>query len=568
VTSVGDGSSGGRRLFAVAALVFAAGVLVASQLPNVWAQRAQRLRHHPELVFTGTLPLYLDDATADWAFMRQAKEGRFLLSDPFTSDPHPRNYVNLLLWSMGTLARWSGADVTTVYNVSKAVFGAGLLALLYALSGRLFAKPGERLACFAMLALSGGWEGPIAFLQRHAGVSWPAHSPGWWMPEIGTLFSMMLFPHLVAGFAALVGAILLMLRAWAPGDATFGRRAAASGSAGALLFVLTTFHPYDTVTALATLWVAPLLFGLAERRLPRSELLHAAIASAVAAPAIVYDLVLVRTNPAIRAWDLQNVMPTPEFSALIMCLGVNLILAIVLLPKFRALGRPQLAMLGWLLSVLVVIQLPLRFQRRMMGGVQIPIAALACTAVVVVLVPLVGRWIRSWREGARAADPAGLRALALVAVLAPLNVITPCYVHQDQWRAVRKFAYPSWLGIEESEALEELERIAPDGSIAIAAYELGNFIPPRAGIIAFYGHPALTIDSKARGADVARFYAAGPDDDAWRRELLRRWNVGYVLYTSRERALGSFDPSARPWLEEVFVTGDDPVRRAAIYRVR
>lgn len=568
MTHDGDGNAGVGRIFAAAAFVFAGAVLVASQLPNVWALRAQRLQHHPELVYAGTLPLYLDDATADWAFMRQAKEGRFLLRDPFTPDAHPRNYVNLLLWSMGTAARWSGADLTAVYDVSKAVFAAALLALLYALSRRLFDKPGERFACFTMLVLSGGWEGPIAFLQRHAGVTWPAHSPGWWMPEIGTLFSMMLFPHLVAGFALLVAVILLMLRAWAPGEATFGRRAAASGSAGALLFVLTTFHPYDTVTALATLWVAPLLIGLAERRPPRSELIHAAVASAVASPAIVYVLVLVRTNPAIRAWDLQNVMPTPEFSALIMCLGVNLILALVLLPKFRSLGRAQLVMLAWLLSVLVAIQLPLRFQRRMMGGVQLPIAALACTAVAVVLVPLAGRWIRSWREGARALDPAGMRALAFVGLLAPLNVITPCYVHQDQWRAVRRLAYPSWLGVEEAAALEELGRIAPDGSIAIASYELGNFVPPRSGIISFYGHPALTIDSKARGADVARFYAAGPDDDPWRRELLRHWNVGYVLYTSRERARGSFDPSTRPWLEEVFVTGDDPVRRAAIYRVR
>jgi hypothetical protein len=564
----GDGTIGARRFLGAAALAFAACVLVVSQLPNVWALRAQRLRHHPELVYAGTLPLYLDDATADWAFMRQAKEGRFLLSDPFTPDPHPRNYVNVLLWSLGTVARWCDADVVAVYNVSKVAFAAGLLALLYALSRRLFARPAERFACFAMLVLSGGWEGPIAFLQRHAGVTWAAHSPGWWMPEIGTLFSMILFPHLVAGFIGLVGAILLMLRAWAPGNAAFGRRAAASASAGGVLFLLTLFHPYDTVTALATLWTAPLLFGLAERRLPRSELIHTAIATAVATPAIAYDLILVRTNPAIRAWDLQNVMVTPELGALVMCFGVNLVLTIILLPKFRSLGRPQLAMLAWLVSVLAVIQLPLRFQRRMMGGLQLPIAALACTAVVIVLVPLLARRIRSWRDGSRAGDPVGWRALALVLVLVPLNVVTPCYVHQDQWRAVRRFAYPSWLGIEESKAMTELDRIAPEGAVAMASYEIGNFIPPRAGIRAFYGHPALTIDSKARGAEVTRFYAAGPEDDTWRRELLRLWNVEYVLYTSRERALGSFDPSTRPWLEEVFVTGDDPRRRAAIYRVR
>ena len=35
-----------------------------------------------------------------------------------------------------------------------------------------------------------------------------------------------------------------------------------------------------------------------------------------------------------------------------------------------------------------------------------------------------------------------------------------------------------------------------------------------------------------------------------------------------ERALGDFDPGSRPWLEEVYATGDDPGRQAVIYAVR
>lgn len=545
-------------------MVFGLAVVVASQAPHLWAMRAQRHQYHPELVYAGQLPLYLDDATADWAFMRQAKAGHFLMSDPYTPDPHPRNYVNVFLWFLGAVARVTSSDVRVVYEISKFAFSGLLLVMLYLLAARLFEKPWERLLAFAMMTLGSGWDGPIAFLQRHAGASWSASSPGWWMPEISTFFSMILFPHLVAGFAAIVAVALLMLSAW--DDARDPRRRlASSAGAGLILFAVLLFHPYDTVTALGMIWGTVLLIGVAGRRLPRAEAVQALVASAVALPAAGYDLFLITTNPAIRAWHEQNVMVTPAVGAMFMCFGVNLVLAIVLLPRFRSLARPQLVMLGWAASAFVLIALPWRFQRRMMGGLQIPLAALACTAVVLVLVPLASRAIARWRA---VPDPSGARALAFLLLLAPLDGVMPCYVHQGQWREVRALKYPSWLRAEEFEAMSVLGATAPPGSIAISSYEIGNFLPSLTSVAVYWGHPALTIDSKDRGADVKRFYSAGPEDDAWRRELLARFKIAYVFYTPRERALGAFDPSSRPWLEEVYVTGSDPERRAAIYKVR
>ncbi|HEX6852715.1 MAG TPA: hypothetical protein VF139_15065 [Candidatus Polarisedimenticolaceae bacterium] len=564
----GTGSAtAARPILPVIATLVAVVVLLASQLPLAWAVRAQHKRYYPDLALTGTLPLYLDDAAADWSFMQQAKDGRFFMSDLYTVDAHPRNYVNLLLWSLGTLARLFRADVVEVYSLAKVAFGAILLAVLYALARRLFDKSGERFACFVMLIFGGGWEGPIAFLQRHADVNWTAHSPGWWMPEISTFFSMMLFPHMTAGFAAMIATLLLMLAAWQPGRGMRRRTAAAAG-AGAVLFVLTLFHPFDTVSVLGTIWTVPLFLGLAERRWPRDEAFQSLVASLVAAPAVAYDLYLVSTNPAIRAWHLQGVMTTPEPGRLVMCFGVNALLAVLVLPRFRTLGRPQLVMLSWLASGLVLIHLPIGFQRRMMGGLQFPLAALACTTLAVVLAPLVARLTRSLRRRPARADGRGMRALGLVALIAPLNLITPCYVHQHQWRELRALSYPSWLRAEEFRALQALRTIAPRGARAIACYEIGTFIPPFSGIATYVGHNALTGHAAERRADVLRFYAAGPDDDAWRRELLDRWDIDFVFHTPRERALGGFDPSTRPWLEEVFVTGDGPARRAAVYRFR
>jgi hypothetical protein len=113
-----------------------------------------------------------------------------------------------------------------------------------------------------------------------------------------------------------------------------------------------------------------------------------------------------------------------------------------------------------------------------------------------------------------------------------------------------------------------LERIGPPEAVTLASYNMGNYLPYYTGMRCFVGHYALTIDAKSKEADVERFFAAAAEDDAWRLELLRSWDVTYVLVGRFERALGSFDPATRPWLEEIIRVGDDPERRVSVYAVR
>ena len=97
-------------------------------------------------------------------------------------------------------------------KLSVLVLGALLLAFLYLLARRMFSRPGERMACFFMLTLAGGWEGIAGFMERNHG--WGhVSSPAWWTPEMSTFFSLMIFPHFVAGYIAMIAVVLLMLRA-------------------------------------------------------------------------------------------------------------------------------------------------------------------------------------------------------------------------------------------------------------------------------------------------------------------------------------------------------------------
>jgi len=547
-------------LFAAAVSI---GVLGYATLPQAWAERQQSRDSYPDKVFTGALPTSGHETMTYWSWIRQARDGSFFFTDLYTPEAHPCNYVNVFFWSLGTVARISRLPIPKLYAISRIVLGAVLLAFLYLLSRRMFSRPGERMTCFFMLVLSGGWEGIANFMERNFG--W-AHvsSPGWWTPEMSTFFSLMLFPHFIAAFIAMIAIALLMMRAWEHREDSWRKGVRYSVCAGIVLSALTFFHPYDTVTMVAAMGMAPLLMGLSERRWPWPELLHSAIGCAVLWPSLLFNLWLFRTNPVMRAWDLQNVLLTPGPRRLAIAFGVGGLLSAIALAAFRKLGRNQLVMAAWLLSTLTVIHLPLRFQRRMIGGVQFPLAVLATAAIALVIVPALCRWIGT--RPFRVLDRVGYGTLAVALAVAPLQLATPYYLQKMERSRLGSAEDFSWVDWESWQAFLALEAVTPPESTVIASHETGTYIPALSGKRCVVGHYALTVDSEHKTDSVARFFREG-EDDRWRVSFLRRWSVDYLLFTRHERALGDFDPDSRPWLREVFAAGSDPETRAVLYEI-
>ncbi|TDI46150.1 MAG: hypothetical protein E2P00_02645 [Acidobacteria bacterium] len=566
-SSVTAVSSRVRLLEWIFVILLSVGVLACASLPWIWGERAQSLGYNPESVFTGSLSTYADDATTYWTWMRQARDGRFFMTDLYTPDAHPRNYVNLFFWTLGKVAAVTGQDLVTVYHLSRVALGALLLGLLYLLSAKMFVRPGERMACFFMLVMTGGWGGAAGYMERN--FSWShVSSPAWWTPEMSTFFSLMLFPHFLAGFAAMLAAVLLLLRPWTDENLPVSSLRLRSAAAGGVMFLLTFFHPYDVITVMGVVWSAPLLLGLVDRRLPWRELQASAVATAVWLPAFFYNLYIFNSNPAMRAWDLQNIMITPEPARLIIALGPAGLLSLVAILALPRLAPRHRVMVAWLISTLVIIHLPLRFQRRMIGGIQFATGVLAVAALVCVIMPLARRLGRR-----RTAGIFGVGVAVAVLLLAPLQMATPYYLEDIERGRLNMVAYPGWLLREEYEALHRLEELQPAESVILSSYEMGNWIPPYSGHRCVIGHYALTVDAEGKKAAAGRFFAGGEmeppgSDDLWRQDFLRRWSVRYIFHSRYERKLGSFDPATRPWLEHIYGVGEDPGRRVDVYAVR
>ena len=534
-------------------------VLAATQIPAIWGWRAQKLRHYPDHVFTGSLHMYADDAATYWSWMDQARQGRLAFTDRFTTEAHPRNYVNLLFFTMGSVSRLTGIGVVKVYTVARPVLGVILFFLLYLLAARLYTRPEERFVCFLFLLLSSGWEGIGTLLGPHIGIQ-HVSSAQWWTPELSTFFSLVLFPHFLAGFICMAGSLLLMMAAWSAEQKPKGTRVRLALGAGAVLFVLTFFHPYDVVALVGTIAATPFLFALLGQGTLRRDLTLSAVALGVWLPALLYNYWLFTQNPAMRAWDLQNIMITPTPLGLLICLGVGLPLAVLSLLALRRMGRPALVLWVWLLVILVCIQLPVRFQRRMIGGVQFPLAGLAAAGLFLVVLP----WLLRVFPRPQARVPV---ALALGLLMVPLQVSTPFYVCNAEWQRVRRVKYPAWLPAPLRASLRYLAKAPGPETVVLSSYDTGNYVPHYSGKRCVLGHYALTIDADRKKEEIARFFSEEKADDAWRTAMLRTWDARYLVLGPYERALGRFDPSRHPWLRLLHVEGVGTADETAVYAV-
>jgi len=72
----------------------------------------------------------------------------------------------------------------------------------------------------------------------------------------------------------------------------------------------------------------------------------------------------------------------------------------------------------------------------------------------------------------------------------------------------------------------------------------------RAGNRVFLGHWAETMNYAQKMGEAKTFFGQAPDE--WRKELLRDYNISYLFYGPRERALPGFEPEGEPYLVESY----------------
>ncbi len=507
----------------------------------------------PGRSFTWLHALNPGDPYTYLAWIQQGREGGLLFSELLTGESGRPVLFHPLFLAIGWVARVTGLSNMAAFHVARVLLGGLLVVLLSRLVGRFVGAGRARRATFVYLLVSGGlgW----AFLPPGAPLT--AGAVDLWMPESSVFLSILESPLVVCAWALLAAILLAAI----PEEAASGERPGGGSrrwlAIAGLALLLGLVHPYEVVS-LAAVLAAAVALGVA-LRWPRpawgAPPLVALLAGA-ALPALYHALVVARDPIFGRYLSAANTLSPPPGRFLVAFLP-SIVLGAFAVPRVLARRRPRdLVLLAWPLATAALLYAPLAVQRRFVLGVQIPLAILAGIGAFEVIGPALARRLPA-RLPARLPRAAGAALLAGALVVAALSNVA---VVRADIEAYRRGGYPQYIPADLARAIRRFGEVAPRDAVLLSHPSVGYFVPGLTGRRVYAGHYDQTVDLAGKIETVRAFFDAGTPDAA-RRAFLAGSTITHVLHSPVERALGSVEPRALPYLEEIVAEGAIRIHR-------
>ena len=513
----------GRRWAAGVSVV----VLLIGSLPYLFDRSLQ-----------GASPLYgwyswfafnVTDNCVYLSWMRQYADGAWVQRNLFTTEPQSGHMINLFYLVLGKAAGWTGIPLIVVYHTARILAGFAFLIMVWRLAAMLIGDLRTRKIAFATAAVGSGLGWIPALWER--GFAGPVDT---WQPEAVTFLSIYLFPLFTVSLALMLGMLMGLLEAERTGVWSHALKAGACG------FVLGNIHTYDilTVAVIWTLWV--LTRALHSRRIPTRTLLAGLITAIPTAVSTGYMLWVFRTETVFAQ---RVAVPTLSPAVWWVLLGFGALVPLAAIGIWAArsqdearpspwIGSGAAFLSVWTLANVLAAYMPVSFQRKMLMGAHVPIAL----AAGVGLWTLVQRMRRPWHM------PALAVALALLSLTNLRFMLRDRGALRHGGETVRAFMLRGersaleWIrkNVPRDTVIQPLPwvAIAPDGRSGFVDTTAACFAPGLTGNRVHAGHWGETPDFGRTMGLWSRFLMPETPDQ-WRRDLLRRTGVRYLIFSQK-----------------------------------
>jgi hypothetical protein len=527
-------------------------VLVLTSLPYAFAT----LSAPPERYFMGFI-LNVDDHSQYLSWYK-AFQTDYLIPNTLTSEPNPPIFFNLLWWALGRLGHYSGLSYIAVYQFFRWLAGVFFLVMVYVFVALIFPSIYQRRIAFLVISLGSGLGWLLVVLKytlTRGNLLFPMDV---YIAEGNSFLCILGYPH----FAEAAGLILVVLWLLLVGEQQEKLRYAVY--AGLVALFLGWQHAYD----LLIVWGVPVAYAgarlLLDRQLPLYWVKAVLIVGLLSWPPALYSVLLTHLNPIweeVLAQFANAGVYSPSPPHMFILMGVPLIMALVTLALYlghdlkrevigQSLSGKGLFVVVWFVVGWGLTYIPTDFQVHMINSWQVPVGLLATIGFFNYVIPTFGRR----RDASRLTTQ-------MILVFIVLVVLTNIYLLLWRFVDLNRHDYPFYLYRDEVAAMRWLEDYAPADSIVFSAYDTGRYIPGISGQRAFLAHWAQTIDFYDKSKLVEEFFAEGTDDIR-RKQMLRQYNVDYILYGPAEQVLGNYVPDNSAFLTLAF-----SAPRAKVYKV-
>ncbi len=480
-----------------------------SQIPLIVGYMAQ----DDGEVFMG-IPVHVTDANNHLNWALQAKEGKILFSNDFTSEDIPPLIFNPFHLLVGNLSRSTGISLIGSYNLIGMIFIVAFVFILY-LFISLFSGSVETRMLALVISLSASGLGAFWKLSKAVFGKWIVSSE-LWITELNT-FQSFGNPHFVLSMILMLLVFYFFLRSY------FEKRWAFTCYSGLFLAILVMVHIFDVVTIVFVLAGWFVYECSVKRKILWDLFMKMFLIGAFAIPFVGYYFWVFFIVPSYKAWNSLNQTVTPDPLSLLSGLGLLVVLTLITIfsKKYRFASKErQVFLLVWIVADLLLVYLPLNVQRRFLLGIHIPFSILATFAVVDIVVPFVKKHLSGGKFfNRRLVLSKGFLYLVIVLLLS----VTSIYLLADQVASLHdvpsgEFGNVRYLSDDEFNAILWLDEHTNNSDVIIAPYHLSNFIPSFAGNKVYCGHWAQTLNFSSKYDSLNDFYGSleggrGPDSD-------------------------------------------------------
>ncbi len=529
---------------AIAAFV----LVVLSSIPMV---AALVFAHTHGIEWSGRIHLSPGDLAVYLSSIAQAAHGRIFFLNLATTE-HLVPVPNVVWLLGGFLSAFFRIPSITAYHLLRILLvPVFVFVSWFALSYFVPSKTPRKIAFLLLLFGSGvgALIAPfLAFAPITARYAWPTDM---WVGESNVFLSAMYSPHFLASWTLLVASLWMLSRAYE--DIRY-RTAVIAGLLALLLF---QFHPFyaPTLYAVGAAWLV-----LAACRDGKALLLKRLTAYVIfvvlSLPVVVYYFWLAKFTMNGAVLIGSNILLTPLPLFVLAGFGGFALFApfgrVEAVRTRGAVGRRANELAVWAIVTVLLLYAPLSFQRRLLEGVEFPLAALTGVALFAwnerrVVLSGYGRY------GVSAASTVLFAVIfflsSFYAVAAPISLFDTA-----TGRAIFFFSK------DQAAALAWIRKSTPRDALFLSGKDTGNDILGWGERRVYVGHWAATIDFESKQRDIAAFFSTMTSSA--REDFLHMNHIAYVYHGPTERNFGgSFDDDAE--LTPVFLNGE-----VTIYKVR
>ena len=506
------------------------------------------LNARPGTRFMGLIGRDVPGGNAYLMFAKQAQDGYHLFENRLTPEDLPRSYMNAEWWLFGKIARWTGFSLMTIFHVGRVVSVALFMFAAYYMICQCLDTVFQRRFALALMAFGSGfgWIPWLASKAFHYTCPYLFDIDG-----VGPFGYLINKPHFIRAhaFAMLTFAFLLA------GERSGKRRFFVLSGLCALARAIT--RPYGVLETYLILFLFPVLLCLRERRFSLARLQNYAIAAAFPLPQVLYYIHLMYSNDLGPALAVVITRP-PGFLNYIIWLGPPFLLIFLNFEGFTNLRRMKpssLLLVLWIvLSFLIAESYPyLRW------GLEACFAMFLVPPILATAGPLKGihQFVMSSSLVSRIV-PARMSADAFKRIAASLFVglcsLSNAVVARRMFTSLRNCPPPYYMNDDLYDSLRWLgENTDPENTV-LACPDTGTYVPRIAGNKTFTGHWAMTMNFDEKNRDADRFFARRGDEQ-FKRRLIAKYRIRYVLFGPYEKRPGGIVPTDHGWLRQVYLRG-------------